>query len=113
MANKLFFVVATGDKDVILETALFYPLTVAKEGWMEEVKVILFGPSQKVAAVDEHVQKRMKRLQEEGGIEILACKYCSDKWGISEKMEELGITNVYVSPIIAKWLKEGWASLSF
>lgn len=113
MANKLFFVVATGDKDVLMETALFYPLTVAKEKWMEEVKVFLFGPSQKVAAEDEHVQKRLKRLQEEGGIEILSCKYCSEKWGISDKMKELGFSDVYVSPIIAKLIKEGWASLSF
>ena len=113
MADKIFFLVATGDKDVILETALFYPLTVAKEKYMDEVKVILYGPVQKLAAEDIHVQKRIKRLQEEGGIEILSCKYCADKWGLSEKMEELGFTNVYVSPIIAKLLKEGWHSLSF
>lgn len=113
MADKIFFVVASGDKDVVLEVALFYPLTVAKEGWMKDVKVVLFGPSEDLVARDENVQKRIKRLQEEGGIEIKACKYCSDKSGISEKLEAMGITVEYVSPIMAQWIKDGWANLTF
>ena len=113
MADKLFFLIATGDKDTLMEVALFYPLTVAKEKWMKDVKVILFGPSEDVVARDENVQKRIKRLQEEGGIEIKACKYCSDKLGISEKLEAMGITVEYVSPIMAQWIKDGWANLTF
>ena len=112
MANKLFVLLASGDKDVVLEMALFYPVTVAKEKYMEEVKVILFGPSEKLVARDKNVQKRIKTLQE-AGVKISACKYCSDRMGISEKLEELGIKVEYVSSGIAQMLKDGWASLSF
>ena len=112
MANKLFIILASGDKDVALETALFYPVTVAKEKYMEEVKVILFGPSEKLVARNKNVQKRIKTMLE-AGVEISACKYCSDRMGISEKLEELGIKVEYVSSGIAQMLKDGWASLSF
>jgi hypothetical protein len=112
MANKLFIVLASGDRDVALEVGLFYPLTVAKEKWMEEVKVILFGPSEKLVAQDKKVQKRIKRLQK-AGIEILACKYCADRMGVSEILEGLGIKVVYVSSMMAQMLKDGWASLTF
>jgi len=112
MANKLFIILASGDKEVALETALFYPVTVAREKYMEEVKVILFGPSEKLVARDKKVQKRIKTLQE-AGVEVSACKYCSDRMGISEKLEELGITVEYVSSGIAQMIRDGWASLSF
>ncbi len=112
MANKLFVLLASGDKDVALEMALFYPVTVAKEKCMEEVKVILFGPSEKLVAHNKNVQKRIKTLQE-AGVEILACKYCSDRMGVSEILEEMGIKVEYVSLRIAQMLKDGWASLSF
>jgi hypothetical protein len=112
LANKLFVILASGDKDVALEMALFYPVTVAKEKYMDEVKVILFGPSENLVARDKNVQKRIKTLQE-AGVVVSACKYCSDRMGVSDKLEELGITVEYVSKGIAQMTKDGWASLSF
>jgi hypothetical protein len=112
MANKTFVILATSDKDVALEIALFYPYTLAKEKYMDEVKVIIFGPSEKLVAHDKDVQKRIKKLQGVG-VTISACKYCSDRMGVSEKLEKLGITVEYVSAGIAQMLKDGWASLTF
>lgn len=112
MSNKLFVILASGDKDVALEMALFYPYTLAKEKYMDEVKVILFGPSEKLVACDKNVQKRIKRLQKVG-VAISACKYCSDRMGVSDELEKLGITVEYVSAKTAQMIKDGWASLSF
>ena len=112
VANKIFIILASGDKDVALEVALLYPYTLAKEKYLDEVKVILFGPSEKLVARNKNVQKRIKKLQGMG-VAISACKYCSDRMGVSEKLERLGITVEYVSPKIAQMIKDGWASLSF
>jgi hypothetical protein len=112
LANKLFVILARGDKEVALEMALFYPYTLAKEKYLDEVKVILFGPSEKLVARDKNVQKRIKKLQEVN-VAISACKYCSDRMGVSDKLEKLGITVEYVSKGIAQMIKDGWASLSF
>jgi hypothetical protein len=112
MATKLFILLSSGDKEVALEVGLVYPLSVAKNKWMDEVKVILYGPSEKLAAYDVEVQEKLKELQE-NGIEVMICKYCADKMNITGILEENGFKVIYVSPIIAQMLKDGWASLTF
>jgi hypothetical protein len=112
MPSKVFALICSGDREVALEVGLVYPLNAAKKGWMDEVKVIFFGPSEKVVANDAEVQARVKEIIEQG-VEVLACKWCSDRMGITEKLEAVGIKVEYVGSIISDLLKEGWASLSF
>ena len=112
MVSKVFVVLGSGDREVALEVGLVYPLNAAKKKWMDEVKVIIFGPSQKLAAYDSEVQERLKGLQE-AGVEITACKWCADRMNITGILEEAGIKVVYVGSIISQLLKDGWASLTF
>ena len=112
MPSKVFALVCSGDREVALEVGLVYPLNAAKKGWMDEVKVIFFGPSEKVAANDAEVQGRIKEILE-AGVEVLACKWCADRMGITEKLEAAGIKVVYVGSVISDLLKEGWAQLTF
>ena len=112
MPSKVFALVCSGDREVALEVGLVYPFNAAKKGWMDEVKVIFFGPSEKVVANDAEVQARVKEILEQG-VEVLACKWCADRMGITGKLEAVGIKVEYVGSIISDLLKEGWASLSF
>ena len=112
MASKVFVVLSSGDREVALEVGLVYPLNAAKKKWMDEVKVIIFGPSEKIVAHDAEVQGRIKELQEVG-VEVMACKWCSDRMGISQILEGVGIKVVYVGSIMSELLREGWASLTF
>ena len=112
MASKVFVVLSSGDREVALEVGLVYPLNAAKQKWMDEVKLIIFGPSEKIVAYDSEVQQRIKELQEVG-IEVMACKWCSDRMGISQTLEGLGINVVHVGSIMSNLLKEGWTSLTF
>lgn len=112
MATKVFVILSSGDREVALEVGLIYPLNAAKNGWMEEVKLILFGPSEKLAAYDTEVQHRLQELQGTG-TEIIACKWCADRMKITEMLESAGIKVLYVGPIISQLLKDGWASLTF
>jgi len=112
VATKVFVILGSGDREVALEVGLVYPLNAAKNAWMDEVKVILFGPSERVAAHDAEVQGRIQELLE-NEVEVLACKWCSDRMGVTEKLEEMGVQVEYVGSIISDLLKEGWASLTF
>ena len=112
MASKVFALVSNADREVALEVGLIYPLNAAKTGGMDEVKVIFFGPSETGAANDVEVQGRIKELLE-AGVEVLACKWCADRMGLTEKLEATGVKVVYVGSIISDLLKEGWASLTF
>ena len=112
MATKVFVVLSSGDREVALEVGLVYPLNAAKKKWMDEVKLIIFGPSEKVAAYDAEVQGRIKELLE-AGIEVMACKWCADRMNITDILEDAGIKVVYVGSIMSELLKDGWASLTF
>jgi hypothetical protein len=112
MAAKVFVILSSADREVALEAGLIYPLNAVKHKWMDEVKVIFFGPSEKVVAHDPEVQERLKKLRDIG-LEIMACKWCADRMGITGELEELGIKVVYVGPIISQLLRDGWASLTF
>ena len=112
MATKVFVILSTADREVALEVGLIYPLNAAKNKWMDEVKVIFFGPSEKVAAYDSEVQGRIKELQSYG-VEVIACKWCADRMKITTILEEAGIQVVGVGPVISQLLKDGWVSLTF
>ena len=66
MTTKVFVLLSSGDREVALEVGLIYPLNAAKNKWLDEVKVIIFGPSEKLAAYDSQVQEKLKELQETG-----------------------------------------------
>ena len=56
----------------------------------------------------------IKKLVERG-VEIYACKACSDGYGVSEKLIslDLDIKVKYVGKMVTEMLKEGWHQLSF
>ena len=112
MATKVFVVLSSSDREVALEVGLIYPLNAAKNKWVDEVKVIIFGPSEKVAAYDTEVQEKIKDLQN-AGVEVLACKWCADRMNITSILEKAGVKVVFVGSIISQLLKDGWASLTF
>ena len=112
MANKVFAVVTDTDREQALEVGLVYPTNCAKNKWLDEVKVIFFGPSEKLAAFDTQVQEKIKEMKGYG-VEVLACKWCSDRMGITAQLEAQGITVVYVGPVISQLIKDGWAQLTF
>jgi len=112
MATKLFVLLSTGDREVALEVGLVYPFHAADEKWMDEVKFIIFGPSEKLAAYDMEVQARLRELSRVG-VDVIACKWCADRMGITDLLEKSGIKVEYVGPIISQLIKEGWPSLTF
>jgi hypothetical protein len=112
VADKVFVVIASQDKEVVLEPGLLYPFNAVTKGWMQEVKIIFFGPSEKLAAADQEVQDRLKEAMS-AGIPVMACKRCADGFGLTGTLEALGLEVIYVGDVISDLLKEGWARLTF
>jgi len=112
LANKVFALISSADREVALEVGLIYPLNAAKKEWLDEVKVIFFGPSEKLAAYDGEVQAKIKEMLDIG-VEVLACKWCSDRMDITSLLEAQGIKVEYVGSVITELIKDGWAQLTF
>ncbi|MCD4715775.1 MAG: hypothetical protein K8R45_03415 [Desulfobacterales bacterium] len=110
MSSKLLVIIATGENEKAL-TGLMYASRTLSEGWMDEVKVVFFGPSERLLVEDEVIAKTVKEF---GAVETpIACKFISDRDGISEKIEALGVNVDYVGTIISNFIKDGYVPMVF
>ena len=112
MADRVFVIIASRDREKVLQPGLLYPFNATAKGWMEEAKIIFFGPAEEVAVHDLEVRERIQEALD-AGIHVLACRKCADERGLTDALEAMGIDVIYVGELISELLKAGWASLSF
>ena len=110
--NKLLVVWSSADREVALHNVFMYTHNAKKQGWWDEVRLLLWGPSDRLLAEDEELQTRIKAMMADG-VEVLACKACSDRLGVSEELEALGVNVFYVGTALTEMLKEGWTTLTY
>jgi len=110
--EKLVIVWSSGDRDVALKMVFMYTLNAKKRGWWDDITLVVWGPSAKLLTEDQELQDYMKRIIE-AGVSVRACKGCSDQYGVSEKLEELGITVLYIGKELTNYIKEGREVLTF
>jgi hypothetical protein len=110
MASKVMVIVSTAEKDKAL-TGIMYAVNAQKNKWVEDLKVIFFGPFENLLCEDEEVVQAASRLL---SYETpIACKYLSDRDGISEKLEKMGINVDYVGAKISGYVEEGYIPMVF
>jgi hypothetical protein len=108
MGTRLLIVIATGHREKAL-AGLMYARNVLKYQWLEEAKVVLFGPSEKLAALDDEVRQSIKEISARS--DCYACKAISDKDGVSEKLEEAGIKVEYVGATLSNAIRQGYTPM--
>ncbi|MBU1049933.1 DsrE family protein [Candidatus Bipolaricaulota bacterium] len=109
MSDKLAVILASGDIRV-LEMGLMYARNACKHGWMSDVKVFLFGPSETQVATDPGLREAVSILINEGMVPV-ACKYCSDKYSVSDALRQLGCGIEYVGTPISDAIKAGYVPM--
>jgi len=110
MHSKVLVIISSGDREKAL-TGLMYARNAKERGWMDTVKVIFFGPSENLLVQDEDIQDMAKQISQFE--KPVACKFLSDRDGISEKIEEIGVNVDYVGTIISELIKEGYVPMVF
>jgi len=108
MDPKLLTIVTTGNKEKAL-AGLMFARNAIKYRWLDDVKVVFFGPSEELVVYDE----RLAHMTEEivAMTDCFACKYISDEQGVSEDLAEVGIRVEYVGAVIADLIKEGYVPM--
>jgi hypothetical protein len=89
-----------------------YTHNAKRRGWFENVTLIVWGPSAELATRDTSIQEKLIEMKTDGVI-LEACKACSDSYGASEKLEELGVDVRYMGTPLTNYLKEGRKVLTF
>jgi len=111
--SKLLVIWTSGDKGVALPgPVLLYPTYTKEQGWWDEIKFCIWGPSQKLLVNDTELQEGIKKMKA-AGVEVFACKFCADKYGVTGKLESMGIPVFYVGQTLTEALKAGWATMTF
>jgi hypothetical protein len=108
MTDKLLVIIATGDRDKAL-TGLMYAKNAVKRGWLGDVKVVFFGPSERLMCSDPEVANAAIEVARLG--ESYACKAISDRETISDRISEMGVRVEYVGSIISEYIKEGYTPM--
>lgn len=109
--DKLVVLWTSGDREVALKMVFMYTYNAKVRGWWEDITLVVWGPSAKLLTEDKELQEYMARIME-AGVTVKACKGCSDQYGVSEKLEELGITVLYIGKELTDYIKEGREMLS-
>ena len=111
-ASRLLVVWTSGDKDVAKNMVFMYTISAKKFKWWDKIRFLIWGASTKLLAEDMELQEGIQKMKE-SGIEIYACKACADIYGVSAKLEELGITVKLMGKDLTDWIKSGWTTLTF
>jgi hypothetical protein len=110
--HRVFIILSTADTVVHEELSFPYAMNSKKNGWMDEVRVILWGPTERLAVEDKNFQNLINMLIV-AGVDVVACKACSDNFGVSEELEKIGVKVQYVGTLVTEMMKNGWYQLTF
>lgn len=110
--EKLVIVWTSGNREVALKMVFMYTYNAKKYKWWEDITLLVWGPSSKLLSEDKELQEYIKKIIE-SGVVVEACKGCSDMYGVSEKLEELGINVYYTGKVLTDYIKEGRNILTF
>jgi hypothetical protein len=103
--DELVVLWTSGDREVALKMAFMYTLNSKRFNWgWKNVTLVVWGPSSKLLAADTELQECLSRMKE-AGVKLLACKKCSDLYGVSDDLRRLDIEVKYMGKPLTDYLR--------
>ncbi|MGD2248250.1 MAG: DsrE family protein [Candidatus Methanofastidiosia archaeon] len=99
------------DRDAALKMAFMYTFNAKRFNWWSDITLIVWGPSAKLLSEDEELQEYIQKMIDID-ITVEACKSCADMYGVSEKLEQVGVDVKYMGEILTNYIKEGRAVIT-
>jgi hypothetical protein len=104
--EELVMLWTSGDREVALKMVFMYTLNSKRFKWgWKNVTLVVWGPSSKLLSADTELQEYLSRMKE-AGVKLLACKKCSDLYGISDNLRRLGIDVKYMGKPLTDYLRD-------
>ena len=111
-ADTLVVMWTSGDPEVAHEACLMYAHAAKKSKWFKEVILIVWGPSQKLAAENKEIKEKISAMQKDGVI-VQACIACSNMLGVTGELKACSIDVRGMGVPLTKYLKQGYKVISF
>jgi hypothetical protein len=111
-SNKLAVLWTSGDPEVAEKMVFMYTLNAKKQGWFDEVVLIVWGPSAKLLSENKMLQEYVRKMQD-AGVKVEACIACARMYNVDGNLKEMGIDVKGMGVPLTDYLKDGWKTLSF
>ena len=109
MADRVLVVIGTGER-AKAQAGEMYAVNALRHGWLEDVKLVFFGPAEALLLDDEDLQEFVReyhRLEDRA----VACRFLSDREGTSADLADLGLDVAYVGPLVSQLIREGYVPM--
>lgn len=105
--SKILIWLASGEREK-LKPAILYGINARKYGWLDDVKFVVFGESEKLLLEDDDLFNLINDKEN-----TAYCKFVSDEFGITDKLEKKGANVIYVGDYISNLIKNGYQVITF
>ena len=112
MEDRLNVLWTTSDLVTSEKMVFMYTHNAKKQGWFDDVVLIVWGPSALLLSENIELQQQIKSMQADGVV-LEACIACADMYGVSQSLLDLGIDVKGMGVPLSNYLKEGWKVLTF
>lgn len=109
--DKLNILWTNSDELMFDKMVAMYARNAKINGWWNEITVLIWGSTAKLAAESELIGLRIQELLQVG-VTVVACKSCSDSLGTTNKLEQMGIDVKYLGEELTRILKSDEKLLS-
>ena len=104
MKNKLLIVWSSGEPEVAKKLVLLYGSVMLERKYWDEATIMIWGPSAKLLANDKELQKQFLVVKE-SGVKFNACVVCTDDYGVSNELKELGVELIHTGEMLTSSLQ--------
>jgi hypothetical protein len=104
--SRLLILWTSGDKQTALNMVFMYTINAKLYSWWDEVVLLIWGSSDRLAAEDEEVQAQIAAARK-AGVRVIACRRCAENLELVEALEKLDVEVFYTGQFLTDWLKSG------
>jgi hypothetical protein len=112
VSNKLLLVWSTSEIEVAKKMVLLYTSVILERQYWDEAHLMIWGPSAKVLAENEELQKMLEKVRL-SGVKLSACVVCTDDYGVTKKLQSLGIDTIHTGEFLTEALQSDWKTITF
>ncbi|MCF7886034.1 MAG: DsrE family protein [Candidatus Marinimicrobia bacterium] len=111
-SDSLVILWTSKDPEVFKKVVFVYGLNSSKQGWWDNVELIIWGPSTNLLVESTELQEKVIQMKK-NGVTLTSCKWCAEQYSATEQLEELGVEVKYMGKPLTNYLKAGREVLVF
>ncbi len=104
MKKKLLIIWSSSEKDVAKKFVLLYGSVILPRNYWDEATIMVWGPSIELLAKDKELQTMVKTAMDTG-VKFNTCVVCSDEYGVTKELEELGVEAIHTGEMLTEALQ--------